>query len=177
MMPGVMSRAVQQWNTTFKPLLQQLPIVTGDTLSAKDSSYSYDALGRRISDAGTQLIYDASGNVVEEISSFNFIVNTGTIQQYVYSPVVNTLVLRDKVSYIDSIFGPLQRLYAVQDAQQNVTAILGVQSGGGIGPVEERYTYQSTGGVIVLDASSAQRPLRLAEQRVQLAISLPRSPR
>ena len=47
-----------------------------------------------------------------------------------------------------------ERLYAVQDPFNNVTAILAVQAGGGNGVAVERYIYQPSGLVTVLNGKA-----------------------
>ena len=95
---------LQQWNTHYAFQTTddgQGPdagnvgngIVASSATSLSDAAYRYDALGRRISDGGSLLYYDAAGNVIEERSSTSAVEPTA---QYVYSPVNNTLILRDR---------------------------------------------------------------------------------
>jgi RHS repeat-associated protein len=105
-------------------------------------SYQYDALGRRIVEtraATTDLYYSDQWQVLEE--------RTGgmspTRLQYVWSPVyVDAVVARD--SRDPSTGALLQRLYAVQDANWNVTAVLNTSS-----QEVERYVYDPYGAVTV----------------------------
>jgi len=51
--------------------------------------------------------------------------NADVEAQYVWSPVyVNALILRDKDTNDNGIFDTSERLYVVQDANYNVTAVL-----------------------------------------------------
>lgn len=106
--------------------------------------YSYDALGRRVREDrpdpadDRDLYYSAAWQVLEERSG-------SAIQaQYVWSPVyVDAIVLRDAGGV---------RLYAQQDANFNVTALLDVG-----GNVVERYTYDPFGAVTVRAADWSER--------------------
>src|SRR5262249_49778916 len=85
-------------------------------------SYGYDAMGRRVSEnPGTQrdLYYSDSWQVLEERVG-------GAAQiQYVWSPVyVDALVERDRDANGQSGDGLEERLYAQQDANFNVTALV-----------------------------------------------------
>jgi RHS repeat-associated protein len=96
-------------------------------------TYAYDALNRRVSgtSAGvtTDVYYSSSWQVLEERIS-------GVTQaQYVWSPVyVDAMVERDVGT---------QRLYVQQDANWNVTAIVGKPVATWV--VQERYAYDSYG--------------------------------
>lgn len=110
-------------------------------------SYTYDALNRRITETtGSQLdlYYNTAWQVVEEQAG------SSTEAQYVWCPLLSdTLVERDS----DPSGGVLTlRLYAQQDANGNVTAL--VDSSGN---VQERYVYDPFGSVTVLDANWNQR--------------------
>ena len=120
----------------------------GRLVEVKDSSgsaivtYAYDALGRRISETKggvkTDLYYSAGWQVVEERT------NGQTSAQYVWSPVYpDALVLRDRDTNGDGTLD--ERLWAVQDANFNVTAL--VDNGGN---VVERYAYDPYGAATVL---------------------------
>jgi RHS repeat-associated protein len=74
-----------------------------------------------------------------------------TKAQYVWSPVyVDTLVLRDCDTNGDGALD--ERLYVVQDANYNVTALLDNS-----GNVVERYVYDPFGAATVLDANWVER--------------------
>ncbi len=113
-------------------------------------SYSYDALGRRISETPTggstrDFYFSAAWQVLEERVG-------GTARvQYVWSPVyVDALVLRDRDA--DSNGSLEERLWVQQDANWNVTALVD-----GSGAVVERYGYDPYGTVTVLTPSWGSR--------------------
>ena len=116
----------------------------GNTLK----SCAYDGLHRRISETAggttTDLYYSDSWQVLEER-----VASGGTSVprvQYVWSPVyVDALVLRDRDSNGDGTFD--ERLWVVQDANYNVTAIFDNS-----GTIIERYAYDPFGQVTILDA-------------------------
>jgi RHS repeat-associated protein len=105
------------------------------------TSYSYDPLGRRITEnPGTlrTLYYSSAWQVLEEDVA-------GSMQdQYVWSPVyVDGMIERDS---------PTQRLYVQQDANWNVSALLSTS-----GTVQERYIYDPYGQASVLAADWSSR--------------------
>ena len=108
------------------------------------ASYGYDALDRRITETSTatlDLYFSKDWQVVEEQAG-------GVMQtQYVWSPVyVDAMVERDTSNGT--------RLYAQQDANWNVTAVVDVS-----GTVQEAYIYDPYGAVTFLapDWSSGGR--------------------
>jgi RHS repeat-associated protein len=106
------------------------------------TSYNYDALGRRIMESSsgmqTDLYYNNLWQVIEER------VNSQTQTQYVWDPLASdTLVERD--SNPDSNGNLALRLYAQQDANGNVTALVATS-----GNVVERFVYDAYGQVTVL---------------------------
>jgi RHS repeat-associated protein len=114
--------------------LVQIKDSSGTTLA----TYTYDALGRRItitaSSTTTDLYYSAAWQVLEERASGSW------TAQYVWSPVyIDALILRDR---------PTERYWVQQDANWNVTAIVNTS-----GAVVERYVYYPYGGVALYDAS------------------------
>jgi RHS repeat-associated protein len=111
------------------------------------ASYKYDALGRRTQETEggttTDLYYNADWQVVEERPGGQAKV------QYVWSPVaVDTLVERDRDADGNPGNGLEERLWAQQDANGDVTALLNNS-----GQVVERYVYDPYGAVTVLDAN------------------------
>jgi len=107
---------------------------SGTTIAA----YSVDGLGRRATEneGGTlaDVYFSAQWQVVEED-----VANSMT-NQYVWSPVyVNAMIERDT---------PTQRLYVLQDANWNVTALVNAS-----GSVLERYVFDPYGAVTYLTAS------------------------
>ena len=111
-------------------------------------SYAYDGLGRRVSEVpaglgATELYYSSGWQVLEE--------RQGGVARasYVWSPVyVDALVARDRDADGVAGNGREERLYALADANHNVTALVGVD-----GQVKERYGYSVFGRVEILDAS------------------------
>jgi YD repeat-containing protein len=99
--------------------------------------YTYDALGRRITETPNgsptkSLYFSSNWQVLEEDWS------GATQVQYVWSAVyVDAMVERDRGS---------ERLYVLQDANWNVTALVNTS-----GAVQERYVYDPYGQVTVLD--------------------------
>jgi RHS repeat-associated protein len=86
--------------------------------------YFYDALGRRISSDGTeQLIYDQSGQVIEDrhITTDGHSVTVNTLEDFVWGAgFVNQIVLQD---HYDASTETTTRAYAMQDANFNVVVI------------------------------------------------------
>jgi RHS repeat-associated protein len=107
------------------------------------AQYAYDALDRRITETHggttTDLYYDDRWQVLEERQG-------GQVQaQNVWSPAgIDTLVLRDQSSQHNGTLD--QRLYALQDANGDVTALLDAN-----GNVLERYLYDPYGAVTALN--------------------------
>jgi RHS repeat-associated protein len=98
--------------------------------------YAYDALGRRIKEGATNLYYDADWQLIEEHNSGN-----APVAHYVWSPVyVDAMVLRDRDADGNSANGLEERLYALADANYNVTALANVA-----GSVVERFMYDPYG--------------------------------
>jgi RHS repeat-associated protein len=111
-------------------------------------THTYDALGRRIRETRgttvTDLYYSDQWQVLEE--------RTGSSKMhYVWSPVyVDAMVLRDRDANGDGTFE--ERLYAMQDANFNVTGLAETD-----GDVVERYVYDPYGAVTYLDGSWGTR--------------------
>jgi RHS repeat-associated protein len=120
-----------------------------DAAGATLKSYAYDGLHRRVQEIAngvtTDLYYSDGWRVLEER------VGGQTTVQYVWSPVyVDALVLRDRDSDADGTLE--ERLWVVQDANWNVTALIDNS-----GTVVERYVYDPFGSVTVLDAEWNER--------------------
>jgi YD repeat-containing protein len=120
-----------------------------DAAGATLKSYAYDGLDRRVQEIAngvtTDLYYSAAWQVLEER------VGGQTTVQYVWSPVyVDALVLRDRDSDADGTLE--ERLWVVQDANWNVTALID-----NTGAVVERYVYDPFGSVTVLDGEWNER--------------------
>ncbi len=103
-------------------------------------SMQYDGLNRRIvanPGTATDLYYSSDWRMLEEQ------VGGVTKVQYVWSPVyVDALILRDRDADGNAANGLEERLYAQQDANWNVTALLNTS-----GTVVERYAYDPYGYV------------------------------
>ncbi len=104
-------------------------------------TYSYDALGRRVVEnpsTAKDIYFSASWQVLEEDVA-------GAMQnQYVWHPMyTDALIERDT---------PSQRLYAVQNADWDVTALVDTT-----GTVQERYVYDPYGALTVLTPSWGSR--------------------
>jgi RHS repeat-associated protein len=111
------------------------------------ASYSYDALGRRMTQTEngttTDLYYSTNWQVVEERQG------STTTRQYVWSPFyVDQLIERDDQSNGSGTL--TRRLYAEQDADYNVTSITDSN-----GNVVERYSYDPYGNVTVENADGS----------------------
>ena len=101
------------------------------------ATYRYDGLNRRVRDveaATTDLYYSAQWQVLEED------VSGSAVNSYAWSPVyVDALIARDAGG---------TRLYAAQDANWNVVAVVTTA-----GAVAERYAYDSYGTQTVTDGA------------------------
>ena len=112
-------------------------------------SYTYDGLHRRVQETAsgttTDLYYSDAWQVLEER------VGGQTMVQYVWSPVyVDALILRDRDTNGDGTLD--ERLWVVQDANYNVTALVDNS-----GNVVERYLYDPFGRVTVVDGGWVER--------------------
>ena len=113
------------------------------------ATYSYDALYRRVSESGRVLYYNDRWQVVQENDG------QGVEARYVWSEAyVDALVLRDRDLDGDGAVEPAasgdERLYALHDANYNITALADHA-----GAVVERYAYDPYGERTVLDADWA----------------------
>jgi RHS repeat-associated protein len=104
-------------------------------------SYGYDGLNHRVTETAsgvtTDLIYSTEWQVLEEQ------VEAVTTQRYVWGPIyVDAMVLRDRDADDNGTLD--ERLWAVQDANWNVTAIVD-----GSGAVLERYAHDPFGEVTI----------------------------
>jgi RHS repeat-associated protein len=126
-------------NTTTDDHGQTLVYDAWNRLVAVDSmAYAYDALSRRVAEVGANtrdLYMSAADQVVTEAVGGDWAV------RQVWSPVyVDALVLRDRDTNSDPGDGFEERLYATQDANWNVTALVTTT-----GSVVTRYTYDPYG--------------------------------
>jgi RHS repeat-associated protein len=130
--------------------------------------YAYDALGRRVSEflnasspAETRhCYYSDQWQVIEERVQTAARSTTGRPNvQYVWSPVsVDALIERDRDSNGDAILD--ERVYALQDANWNVTALVagpGV-SGYAVGAIINRFAYTPYGTTQVMTPSWTAAP-------------------
>ena len=117
---------------------------SGTTIAA----YTYDAQGRRVTEAYpgqlmTDLYYSKNWQVLEAD------VGGAAVQQYTWSPFnVDGLVARDDHDPATGGTSLNRRLYAEQDANDNVTSLTNAS-----GAVVERYAYDPYGSVTVETAS------------------------
>ena len=112
-------------------------------------TFAYDGLGRRVTSndgtTTTDLYYSSQQQVLEEMQGGS------ATARYVWSPVyVNALVLRDRATGSPGTLD--ERLWAQQDANYNVTALVD-----GTGAVVERYVYDPYGAVTIYSASYTLR--------------------
>ncbi len=116
-----------------------------DASNAVVATYGRDALGRRITveqgETVTDRYFSSRWQLLEESIDGN------SVRRYVWSPVyVDALVLRDRDTDGNGTLD--ERLYPLQDANWNVTALVSAS-----GTVVERYSYDPYGQVTVRDAS------------------------
>jgi RHS repeat-associated protein len=131
--------------------------------STAPTTYQYDGLGRRVVEqhgtAVTDLYFSSSWQVLEERASTASVPVTGAVSgsvsapvvqaQYVWSPVyVDALVLRDRDPSATPTGSLSERLYAQQDVNWDVTALVDVT-----GAVVERYADDPYGQVTYLTAT------------------------
>ncbi|MEM8672221.1 MAG: RHS repeat-associated core domain-containing protein, partial [Planctomycetota bacterium] len=112
------------------------------------ASYEYDGLNRRIkrveSSTTTHFYYNEAWQCLEERSTEG---GTATKQFVWGAQYVDELVLRDRDADANSGNGLEERLYALQEAQYNVTALVNTS-----GSVQQRFVYTSYGVSTVLAA-------------------------
>ena len=125
-------------------------------------TYTYDGLGRRITESQTisgvttttDLYYSNQWQVLEEdtVTSGS---TTSEPLQYVWSPVyVNAMVLRDQYTITNGVVSAPVRLYVEQDANWNVTALVGYNSTTRQWGVVERFAYTPFGQVTMLNPTT-----------------------
>ena len=113
------------------------------------ASYAYDAQGRRVTETHgtttTVLYYDQNWDIIEERQA------GATTMQYVWNPNgVDQLIERDDQPNGSGAL--TRRLYAEQDADDNVTSLTD-----STGTVVERYVYDPYGAVTVLNPDGTVR--------------------
>jgi YD repeat-containing protein len=134
----------------------------GDILATDNTTETYDALGRRITQTASgstrQSYYDGS-NVIEERAA------DGTVAaQYVWSGP-GQLLLRDQPQVTS---GPT-RLYALSDAAGSITSIVGYTAGSW--QVMERYLYTADGQPIAVQQNWTPNHVTLSDGTSEPATS------
>jgi len=128
------------------------PVTVKNAGNSTIATDAYDANGRRINESGVDVYFSAAGQELEDRGDISVcsVSEYVTISQYVWSPTsVNDLVLRD-----DNPGGNLdgatsiRRVFAQQDANDNVTALTSTSAG-----VLERFIYDLYG--VKTDLSSS----------------------
>jgi RHS repeat-associated protein len=109
--------------------------------------YAYDALSRRVKEGARALYYTPDWQVVEERQSGAVVARNVWSQVY-----VDALVLRDRDADGNPANGLEERLYALADANYNITALVNTA-----GSVVERYAYDSYGQPTVLTPTWGSR--------------------
>ncbi|MEM8672226.1 MAG: RHS repeat-associated core domain-containing protein, partial [Planctomycetota bacterium] len=116
--------------------------------SGTAASYEYDGLNRRIkrveSSATTHFYYNEAWQCLEERSTEG---GTATKQFVWGAQYVDELVLRDRDADANSGNGLEERLYALQEAQYNISALVNTS-----GSIQQRFAYTSYGVSNVLAA-------------------------
>ena len=120
-----------------------------DSGGATLATYGYDGLNRRVRETAsgttTDLYYSSAWQVLEED------VSGSAVNSYVWSPVyVDALIARDRDTDANGSLD--ERLYAMQDANFNVTGVIDTS-----GTVQERYLYDPYGSVTYLTGSWGSR--------------------
>jgi RHS repeat-associated protein len=116
-------------------------------------AYTYDGLNRRVTEndwtSNIDLYYSAAGQVLEERER-HWTEDpdiAAAVARYVWSPVyVNALILRDRDT--DGNGSLEERLWAVQDANWNVVALVDSS-----GDVVERYAYTPYGQAFIMNGA------------------------
>ncbi len=102
--------------------------------TTSEIAYAYDGMGRRVKEGSIDVYFSAAWQVIEERDP-----STQITTQYVWSPVyVDAMILRDRDFDGDGLTD--ERMYVLQDANWNVTALLDTE-----GDVMERFTYDAYG--------------------------------
>jgi RHS repeat-associated protein len=120
-----------------------------NSLGSTIVTYKYDALSAKVSETSggntRDFYYSSTWQMLEER------LNGTTDTRYVWSPVyIDAMILRDRDTDANGSLD--ERLYALHDANFNVTALVNTS-----GTVVERFTYDAFGAVTVYDASWSVR--------------------
>ena len=129
------------------------------------AQYTYNAMGYRITESHPQggngiaagtvnyIYYDSSWQAIE--TRTNGTANANVTSQTVWSAAyINAAVLQD--TYSAGVIQPGSRIYFLQDANWNTTAIVGLVSGNW--QVVQRYVYSPYGTITVLNADWSTPP-------------------
>ena len=124
------------------------------------AQYTYNAMGYRVTEsypqggngvaAGTvnYIYYDSQWQAIE--TRTNGTANSNATSQTVWSAAyINAAVLQD--TYSAGVIQPNSRLYFLQDANWNTTAVMGLVSGSW--QVTQRYVYSPYGTITIMNAS------------------------
>ena len=131
------------------------------------AQYTYNAMGYRITEsyplggngvaAGTvnYIYYDSQWQAIE--TRTNGTASSNVTSQTVWSAAyINAAILQD--TYSGGVIQPGSRIYFLQDANWDTTAILGYDSTTGTWGVTQRYTYSPYGTITVLNADWSTPP-------------------
>ncbi len=131
------------------------------------AQYTYDARGYRVSETYPQggtgipageinyIYYDSQWQAIE--TRTNGTANSNVTSQMVWSAVyTNAAVLQD--TYSGGVIQPNSRIYFLQDANWDTTAVVGYNSPTGTWGVMQRYVYSPYGTITVLNADWSTPP-------------------
>ncbi len=131
------------------------------------AQYTYNAMGYRISEsypqggngvaAGTvnYIYYNSNWQTIE--TRTNGTANSNVTSQMVWSAAyINAAILQD--TYSAGVIQPNSRIYFLQDANWNTTAIVGYNSTTGAWGVTQRYVYSPHGSLLVLNSDFSTPP-------------------
>jgi RHS repeat-associated protein len=154
----------QSGNTYAYNAWNQLVSVSNSS-GAVVAKYTYNAMGYRVTEsyplggngvaAGTvnYIYYDSQWQAIE--TRTNGTANSNVTSQMVWSAAyINAAVLQD--TYSAGVIQPGSRIYFLQDANWNTTAIVGLVSGNW--QVVQRYVYSPYGTITVLNADWSTPP-------------------
>ncbi len=131
------------------------------------AEYTYNALSQRVTEtypvaapgipanSTKNLYYSTGGQILEE--RWGGTAASNTQYQYVWSATyVNAMVLRD--TFTAGTIQPNLRVYALNDTNYNVTALVTYNAATQTWGVSERFVYSPYGSVLVFDASFTSIP-------------------
>jgi RHS repeat-associated protein len=154
----------QNGNTLVYNAWNQLVAVKNST-GQVIAQYAYNAMGYRITEAYPQggtgipagtvnyIYYDTNWQAIETRTNGTAASNVSS--QMVWSAAyINAAILQD--TYTGGVIQPNARLYYLQDANWNTTAIVGLANGSW--QVTQRYVYSPYGSITVLNANWTTPP-------------------